>query len=88
MKMTIDQFERLVLKLANQTPTRYWKHWNYPDESRWLMAVTIPAKGAPTAELEGMGLARLMEFRDYGNATFFIERDREAESTGNVATET
>lgn len=39
--MTLEAFERIVLRLANQTPTRYWKHWSYPTEKPWMMAVEV-----------------------------------------------
>lgn len=39
--MTLEKFERLVLRLANQMPTRYWKHFNYPEEAPWFMALQI-----------------------------------------------
>lgn len=44
--MTLDQFERIVLKLANQTAVRYWKHWNYPTQEPWVMALRVyPTNG-------------------------------------------
>lgn len=28
--MTLEELQRIVLRLSNQAWTRYWIHWNYP----------------------------------------------------------
>ena len=28
--MTLERLQHIVVKLANQAPTRYWVWWNYP----------------------------------------------------------
>ena len=38
--MTIDEFQRIVLSLSNQTYVRWWTHWNYPD-SPVMMAIGL-----------------------------------------------
>lgn len=39
--MTLKKFERFVLLLSNQAWTRYWIHWNYPQESPWKMGLSF-----------------------------------------------
>lgn len=82
--MSIDDFEHLVLKLANQTPTRYWKHWNHPCRDPWIMAVEFevnnpgdtndPADARLTVELRQRGL-RLSDIPGpHGWQLFTVER--------------
>lgn len=35
--MTIDEFTRIVLKLANLFHVRYWLNWGYPNEPQILV---------------------------------------------------
>jgi hypothetical protein len=73
--MTLDDFERLVLKLANQMPTRYWKHWNHPCCEQWLMAVQFHIdRPEPRLmkELEERGLQRSNCYPD--DPMFTVER--------------
>lgn len=42
--MTFDELERIVIILANQNYCRFWRHWNYPCESPWLMAIATQGK--------------------------------------------
>lgn len=40
--LTLNQFEdTVVLRLANIVPVQYWMHWNYPQQTPWLMAVKV-----------------------------------------------
>jgi hypothetical protein len=75
--MTLQDFERLVLKLANQTPTRFWRHWNHPTESPWFMAVAFHAdSGRVIGELESLGLRRSPVPMPDGATLFSVERDQ------------
>ena len=40
--MTLPSFEHLVLRIANQTPTRYWRWYNHPNEPK-VLAVAFEA---------------------------------------------
>lgn len=47
--MTLDRFERIVLRLANQVPVRYWMHRNSPKVYPWIMALKVyPTHGFRT----------------------------------------
>ena len=39
--ITADKLQTLVLRLSNQCYVRYWLHYNYPEESPWLMAIAL-----------------------------------------------
>lgn len=39
--ITVREFKRVALHLANQAYVRYWMHWNYPVESPWLVAISV-----------------------------------------------
>lgn len=61
--MTLDRFERIVLRLAIQAPVRYWTHWNYPVRDPWLMALKVyrthgfnPPDDLLTADLMTVGV--------------------------------
>ena len=71
--MTADELQRIVLRLANQVPVRYWLHYNYPNRAPWLMALRIyprPWSGARRliAELGAFGMVR------DGNGVFTVAR--------------
>src|SRR5690606_7584118 len=36
---TLEQHRRIAERFCNQGWTRYWIHFNYPQESPWLMAL-------------------------------------------------
>lgn len=56
--MSLDRFERLVLKLANQMPTRYWRHWNHPNEPRLMAVEFFDDPDRLQGELVTLGLER------------------------------
>lgn len=78
--MTANEFRHIVLKICNQTPTRYWLHWNHPVESPWIMAVSFESDpdrdGKFWDELKALGLA----FFSFGgnHVMFHAARDFEA----------
>lgn len=39
--ITADKLQSLVLRLSNQCYVRHWLHYNYPEESPWLMAIAL-----------------------------------------------
>lgn len=81
--MTLKRFEdNIVLRLANQVPTRYWKHWNYPTETPWLMAFKIPSRDVTNRFVSEMSDRGISYLPDGELALFTCERDRanEAES--------
>lgn len=39
--MTANELQDIVRLLANQTYTRYWLHFNYPQKEPWLMAISV-----------------------------------------------
>lgn len=81
-RITLDAIERLVLKLANQSPTRYWKHWNNPCESPWFMAVEVQGVDAESrliGELASRGLRVAGIPGPHGGTLFTVERDVDLE---------
>ena len=71
--MTLERFERIVLRLANQTAVRYWIHWNYPCRDPWVMAL----KCGRTTEDEADDLVRHGLTWDEVNRVFFCYRKNE-----------
>lgn len=71
--MTVGELERIVLMLANQCRTRYWKHYNYPVEIPWLMAVEVPVYNTAYLidEMTRMGFRHVF---DHDVVVFTIER--------------
>ena len=39
--MTATEIQNIARRLANSCWVRYWLHYNYPQESPWLMAISI-----------------------------------------------
>jgi hypothetical protein len=39
--MTADKLQEIVLGLAKTSFVRYHKHWNYPNQSPWIMVIQI-----------------------------------------------
>lgn len=39
--MTIDELQSHVRRLSNSCHVRWWAHWNYPQQSPWLMAIHL-----------------------------------------------
>lgn len=77
--MTLERFERIVLRLANQTAVRYWIHWNYPYQSPWVMAVrAYPTNGFnPTEEKLTADLAAHGLEWDEDDRQFYADRTNE-----------
>lgn len=38
--MILEELQRIVLRLSNQTWVRYWIHWNYP-QNPMKMAINL-----------------------------------------------
>jgi hypothetical protein len=76
--MKLAELERIVLKLSNQCHVRYWKHWNYPQKTPWLMALHFMHYNEEfhsenlKRELTGLGFVR--QHTDRG-IYWVIERD-------------
>lgn len=54
--MTLEELQRIVLMLSNSAYVRWWAHWNYPQQTPWIMALRVSDE-APDA-LESDLLAR------------------------------
>lgn len=39
--MTVAELRQIVILLANSCYVRYWVHYNYPNQSPWLMAISV-----------------------------------------------
>jgi hypothetical protein len=68
--MKLAELERIVLKLSNQCHVRYWKHWNYPQKTPWLMALHLMHY---KEELRSDNLKR--ELTECGFTPKYTERD-------------
>ena len=51
--MTLERFERIVVLMANQCYVRFWRHWNYPDNTYQRMVISLRDHyGRPIIERE------------------------------------
>lgn len=39
--MKLEELMRINNRISNQTFSRYWKHYNHPEEEPWLMAIAV-----------------------------------------------
>ena len=62
--MKLEELMRINNRISNQTFARYWKHYNYPEEEPWLMAIAV-VNSSPGLEKELQGLGFYLAKREY-----------------------
>lgn len=77
--MTIQEFQRIVLRLSNQTHVRHFMWLNYPNDPQVMAIILIPSDGGHRLahEMEALGFAW-----DNANSRYTINRDEASNRLG------
>jgi hypothetical protein len=63
--VTADQLQSIAMQLSRSGWARHWVHFNYPQQSPWLMAIDVRDHEGKPLELEGemekLGFTRTLE---------------------------
>lgn len=73
--MKADELMQIATRLANQAFVRYWLHWNYPCEDKWLMAIEVRGRWGRAVEVPDL-IKKGFEWDEF-DGRHYIERDKE-----------